>query len=84
MAITSLSSQEFSQDVLTVLSSTNNGPVLITDDGAPTHVLLSFQSYQDLLAQRRNIATLLAMPGVEDIEFNVSPCNILLRKVDLT
>lgn len=84
MPITSLSSQEFAQAALKALRDTDNGPVFITDSGAPTHVLLSFRSYEDLRAQRGSIAVSLAMPGVEDIEFDAERYHIQLRKADLS
>lgn len=84
MVITSLSSQEFAQDVYTSLRDTDKGPVFITDCGVPTHVLLSHQSYQDLLQRQRNIAVSLGMPGAAEVDFNPSPCNIQLRDADLT
>ncbi len=61
MAITTLSSREFNQDL--------SGPVFITDRGRPAHVLLSIEEYRRLAATRQKIGDLLAMPGVEDIEF---------------
>jgi len=82
MTITTLSSQEFSQDALKALDATVNGPVLIADCGAATHVLLSFQGYQELLAQRSNIAVSLGALDTADIEFDVSRLNIQLRKAD--
>ena len=47
--------------------------MFITDRGRPAHVLLSFNDYQRLTQQRRNIADALAMPGSADIEFE-PPC----------
>jgi len=82
MTITTLSSQEFSQDALKALGTTVNGPVFITDCGAATHVLLSFQSYQELLAQRSNIAVLLGALQTADIEFDPPRLDIQLRKAD--
>ncbi|OWY27964.1 type II toxin-antitoxin system Phd/YefM family antitoxin [Herbaspirillum robiniae] len=84
MAITTLSDQEFAQGVLMALCATEDGPVIITDGAVPTHVLLSFQAYQELLTQRRNIAASLAMPGVADVEFDAPRCNIYLRKANFT
>ncbi|UWE15658.1 type II toxin-antitoxin system Phd/YefM family antitoxin [Herbaspirillum huttiense] len=83
MTITTfLSSQEFSQDALKALDATVKGPVFIADCGATTHVLLSFQSYQELLAQRSNIAVSLGAPDVADIEFDAPRLDIQLRKAD--
>ncbi|PTB21500.1 prevent-host-death protein [Trinickia symbiotica] len=70
MTITTLSSRELNQDVTRAKKATKDGPVFITDRGRPAHVLLSFEEYQKLTQQRRNIADALAMPGIEDIEFD--------------
>ncbi|AQV95794.1 hypothetical protein D9M68_160440 [compost metagenome] len=84
MTITTLSSRELNQDVTRAKKATKDGPVFITDRGKPAHVLLSFEEYQRLTQQRRNIADALAMPGVEDIEFNPPRANIKFRPADLT
>ncbi|RAX03561.1 MULTISPECIES: type II toxin-antitoxin system Phd/YefM family antitoxin [unclassified Photorhabdus] len=70
MSITTLSSRELNQDVSRAKKAAKNGPVFITDRGKPAHVLLTIEEYQRITKQRRNIADALAMPGVEDIEFN--------------
>ncbi|WP_323836403.1 type II toxin-antitoxin system Phd/YefM family antitoxin [Photorhabdus africana] len=70
MSITTLSSRELNQDVSRAKKAAKSGPVFITDRGKPAHVLLTIEEYQRITKQRRNIADALAMPGVEDIEFN--------------
>lgn len=70
MTITTLSSRELNQDVTRAKKASQSGPVFITDRGKPAHVLLSFEDYQRLTKQRRNIADALAMPGVAEIEFD--------------
>ncbi|VWC14748.1 prevent-host-death protein [Burkholderia pseudomultivorans] len=82
MTITTLSSRELNQDVTKAKKATKDGPVFITDRGRPAHVLLSFEEYQRLTRQRRNIADSLAMPGVEDIEFDPPRVDIKIRQVD--
>lgn len=84
MAITTLSSRELNQDVTRAKKAAKSGPVFITDRGKPAHVLLSFQEYQRLIKQRRNIADALAMPGVADIEFEAPRVIIEARPVDLS
>ena len=59
-----------------------DGPVFITDRGRPAHVLLSFEEYQRLTRQRRNIADSLAMPGFEDIEFDPPRATVKIKEVD--
>ena len=69
MTITTLSSREFNQGASEAKRAANSGPVFITDRGRPAHVLMTFEDYQRLTKQRRNIADALAMPGIADIEF---------------
>ena len=69
MTITTLSSRELNQDVTRAKKATKSGPVFITDRGKPAHVLLSIEEYQQLTKQRRSIVDSLAMPGIENMEF---------------
>lgn len=76
MTITTISSRELNQDVRRAKKEAKDGPVIITDRGKPTHVLLSFEEYQRLTEQRRSIADALSMPEVSDIEFEL-PCVVI-------
>jgi prevent-host-death family protein len=69
MTITTLSSREFNQDASGAKKAAKNGPVFITDRGRPAHVLLTIEEYQKLTGSHTSIVDMLAMPGVEDIEF---------------
>ncbi|WP_027810252.1 type II toxin-antitoxin system Phd/YefM family antitoxin [Burkholderia cenocepacia] len=82
MTITTFSSRELNQDVTKAKKATKDGPVFITDRGRPAHVLLSFEEYQRLTRQQRNIADSLAMPGVEDVEFDPPRANVKIKEVD--
>ncbi|MFC3337438.1 type II toxin-antitoxin system Phd/YefM family antitoxin [Paracandidimonas soli] len=84
MAITTLSSRELNQDVTRAKKAARNGPVIITDRGKPSHVLLSFEDYQRLTRQRRNIADVLAMPGLADIDFEPPRVTLGTRPVDFS
>lgn len=70
MTITTLSSREFNQDTSRAKQAAYKGPVFITDRGRPAHVLLTMEDYQKLAGSQASIADLLAMPGIEDIEFD--------------
>jgi len=84
MGITTLSSREFNQDTSRAKKASLEGPVFITDRGKPAHVLLSIEEYQRITGQRRNIADLLAMPGLADIELEIPPRTERARPVDLS
>lgn len=84
MAITTLSSREFNQDTSRAKKAASEGPVFITDRGKPAHVLLSIEEYQRLTGKRRNIADLLAMPGLSNIELEIPPRTERAKPVDLS
>lgn len=84
MTITTLSSREFNQDTSRAKKAAKNGPVFITDRGKPAHVLLSIEDYQRITGSRRKIADLLAMPGIEDVEFQIPQLRDLARPADLS
>ena len=84
MTITTLSSREFNQDAGRAKKAAMNGPVFITDRGRPAHVLLSIEEYQRITGERRKIADLLAMPGVEDIDLEISQAGDLAVAADLS
>ena len=84
MTITTLTSREFNQWTSEAKRAANKGPVFITDRGRPAHVLMSFEHYQRLTKQRRNIADALAMPGIADIEFDPPRVTIKPRPVDFS
>ena len=69
MTITTLSSREFNQDTGKAKKATQKGPVIITDRGRPSHVLLSIEDYQKISGNQASIVELLAMPGADQIEF---------------
>ena len=71
-------------DVTRAKKAAKSGPVFITDRGKPAHMLLSFEDYQRLTRQRRNIADALAMPGVADIEFEPPRVTIGARPANLS
>jgi prevent-host-death family protein len=84
MTITTLSSREFNQDASGAKKAAKKGPVFITDRGRPAHVLLTIEEYQKLSGGQTSIIDLLAMPGVEDIEFEPAPAGKLYRPADLS
>jgi len=84
MTITTISSREPKKDATPAKQATKSGPVFITDRGKPVYVLLSFEDYQRLTRQWRNIADALAMPDVACIEFEPPRVTIGVLPVDLS
>lgn len=83
MHITTLSSREFNQDTSGAKKAAKEGPVFITDRGRPAHVLLTIDEYQRLSGGSESIVEMLAMPGIEDIEFEPPRAQGLYRPADL-
>lgn len=63
-----LSSREFNRDVSLAKRAASVEPVLITDRGQPTHVLMSIGEYRRLTGEGESILELLAMPEVVALE----------------
>jgi hypothetical protein len=72
------------EQITAQLHAADQGPVFITDQGRASYVLLSMDDYRRLSGTDRNIADLLAMPGVEDIDFEPPHLPDVARAADLT
>lgn len=83
MSITTLSSREFNQDASRAKKAAKHGPVFITDRGKPAHVLLCIEEYQRITGDHQKIADLLAMPGIEDVEFEIPQLRDIARPAEL-
>ncbi len=69
------------QDVSAAKRVAANEPVIITDRGEPSHVLLSIQEYRRLLADRRNIVEWLS--AEDDIDLPEVRMDLRLTAPDL-
>jgi prevent-host-death family protein len=62
MPTTTLTSREFHQDSAKVKRAVEAGPVIVTDRGKPSLVLLTYSAYQELSPKpRRRLLDALAM-----------------------
>jgi prevent-host-death family protein len=84
MTITTLSSRELNHDVSSAKKAAQNGPVVITDRGKPSHVLMTYDDFQRLTGRRRSLVEALAMPGLSGIDFDPPRAEIAPRGVDLS
>ena len=84
MTITTLSSRELNHDVSSAKKAAQSGPVVITDRGKPSHVLMTYDEFQRLTGKRRSLVEALAMPGLSDIDFDPPRVEITPRRVDLS
>ncbi len=69
MTITTIPSRQFNQDIGKAKKAARKCPVIITDRGRPSYVLLSIEQYQKISGSQENILDLLAMPGVAEVDF---------------
>lgn len=63
-----ISSREFNQDIAGAKRAAKSDPVIITDRGKPSLVLLSIDEYRRLTGTSGDLAEMLAMPE-DDIDF---------------
>ena len=73
MALTTISSREFNQDVSGAKRAADHGPVVITDRGEPAYVLLRHDAYRKLAGKGPSLLEALSMPGTDTIEFDLPP-----------
>ncbi len=69
MSITTLSSREFNQDTGRAKRAAKKGPVVITDRGRRSHVLLTAEEYDRITGAEKSIVDQLAMPEAAAIDF---------------
>jgi prevent-host-death family protein len=84
MTVTILSSRELNHDVSRAKKAAKGGPVIITDRGRPSHVLMTYDEFCSLSGRRRSLTQALAMPGLSDIGFDPPRAGIAPRGVDLS
>lgn len=83
MPTTTLTSREFHQNSAKVKRAVQDGPVIITDRGKPSLVLLSYQAYEELQTPHISVADALYMPGAEDIDLPLPQRTVSTpRKID--
>ncbi len=68
--MTMMSSREFNQDRSKAKKLADDGPVIITDRGKPSHVLLTYEQYAKLAGKGKSIAEMLSMDAADDIDFD--------------
>lgn len=82
MSVTTFTSRAFNRQLSQAKKATEQGVVYITDRGKPAHVLMTYQEYRKLSGDSRNLLDALAMPGVEEIDFDAPRVTMNSRNVD--
>lgn len=84
MTLTTFTSREFNQDTARAKKAAVQGPVVITDRGEPSHVLLSYERYLALSGRGADLVELLGMPDGADIAFEAPRATVAGRVPDLS
>jgi PHD/YefM family antitoxin component YafN of YafNO toxin-antitoxin module len=79
-----LTSRELNHDVSSAKKAAQNGPVIITDRGKPSHVLMTYDEFTRLSGKHRSLIETLSMPGLSEIDFSPERVEIASRVVDLS
>lgn len=77
-----MTSREFNQQVSRAKRAAKDGPIIVTDRGKPSLVVMTHEEYVRITGKEKNILEMLAMPGMEDIEFDPPKIDLKLRDLD--
>lgn len=78
-----MSSREFNQHTGDAKKASLNGPVIVTDRGKPTHVLVSWEEWNRRQGQEQKATDFLAAPDSLEIELPLERDKSLPRDIDL-
>ncbi len=78
-----MTSRQFNQDTSGAKRAAEAGPVVITDRGRPTHVLLAFTEYERVTGSDRLLERLGEPSGVADVELVLTRSAEVARPADL-
>jgi prevent-host-death family protein len=79
--MTTISAREFNHDVSAAKRAAAHEPVIITERGTPSYVLLSIDEFRRLTGQERGIVEWLSID--DDIEFETEPLDLKLTVPEL-
>lgn len=82
--MSTLTSRELNHDVSSAKKAAQSGPVIITDRGKPSHVLMTYDDFNRLSGKRRSLVEALSMPGLSEIDFAPERVEIASRTVNLS
>jgi prevent-host-death family protein len=79
--MTTISAREFNHDVSAAKRAAAHEPLIITERGTPSYVLLSIDEFRRLTGQERGIVEWLSMD--DDVEFETEPLDLKLTVPEL-
>ena len=80
MPMRTISAREFNQNLSSAKKDALEHPVVITDRGEPTHVLMSYAEYEKLTGEDEDFVSELLID--EPVDFEVEPIRIGLKPVE--
>ncbi len=81
--MTTITAREFNHDVSAAKRAAHRGPVVITDRGVPSHVLLTIEDYERMVRPPHARSLVDALRSGDDVEFDPQRVEISARPVDL-
>ncbi|WP_456787424.1 type II toxin-antitoxin system prevent-host-death family antitoxin [Cellulomonas sp. P5_C5] len=78
-----MTSREFNHDVSAAKRAARSGPVVITDRGVPSHVLVTFDDFERMTGPHCVFSEALRMDDATDIEFDPPRVAVSARPADL-
>lgn len=82
MTTMTLSADRFDRDTGAARQAARSGPVIITEDGRPAQVLLSFDDYRRLKGEGSSVIHETAEADLADIEFEAPRMRLSMRPAD--
>lgn len=79
--MSTFTSREFNHDVSAAKRAAAAEPVIITDRGEPSHVLLTYRDYHDLVDDQRSVVERLGVD--DDLDLETEPLGLTLGIPDL-
>ncbi len=77
-----MSSRKLNQNINEAKKAALNSPVIITNRGTATHVLLSIEEYERIAGKQKSLLEHLAMPEAADIMFEPDTIQNLLQQAE--
>ncbi|MGD8177410.1 type II toxin-antitoxin system Phd/YefM family antitoxin [Marinimicrobium sp. ARAG 43.8] len=78
-----VSSRELNQALSRIKKSSLKTPIIITDRGRPSHVMMSYAEYQRLTGKKTSIVERLSLATSEEVDFEPVTARLGLKPAEL-
>jgi prevent-host-death family protein len=82
MTLSYMTSASFNQNPSKARQAANENPLVITDHGKPTHVLVSYEEFEANWKKPKSIAEALYDPNGSDLDFDPPRLSFENRKIE--